>query len=108
MLDTRRYLRAGGVHCPDTSCLSPDIEGGHIEVEAGYAYQPMSCNACGLEWEDQYRLVGILGEDGEDIDPYLPDEDEDELPDEDVLEDYDLMSDLQRAAVLRDLYAGVA
>jgi len=55
--EKKSYVVTGGVSCP--FCRSKDIEGGHIEVDAGSAWQPVTCSACGREWEDVYRLVDI-------------------------------------------------
>jgi len=52
------YLAYGGNHCP--ACGDPDISGDEVTVDAGYAWQEVTCNACGAEWTDQYKLVGYV------------------------------------------------
>ena len=53
------YLKTGGVQCPD--CNSPDITGSQFDVDAGFCYQNVSCNACGAEWTDEYELTTVTG-----------------------------------------------
>lgn len=51
------YIEHSGVRCPH--CGDENIEGGFIEINAGQARQPISCNACGAKWTDVYRLDHI-------------------------------------------------
>ncbi|MHC4093936.1 MAG: hypothetical protein ACYSVY_27300 [Planctomycetota bacterium] len=53
----RRYLDGGGVHCP--FCESDDIEGGFVEIDAGYTHQSIHCLKCGKEWNDVYKLHDV-------------------------------------------------
>lgn len=53
----KTYLEGGGVHCP--FCSSEDIEGGHLEVDAGFCTQRISCLVCHRSWWDTYKLVGV-------------------------------------------------
>lgn len=48
--------------CP--KCGSSDIEGESVEVCAGTAEQPVSCNACDSTWTERYalELVDIHGQ----------------------------------------------
>ena len=55
----KKYLESGYSRCPYPDCLSQDIEGGFVEVDANGAHQECSCNTCGRSWTDQYRLVGV-------------------------------------------------
>lgn len=55
---TKKYVAQGGVRCP--VCNSENIEGSSIEVDAGGAYQEMTCTDCGEEWQDVYRLIDIF------------------------------------------------
>lgn len=63
----------GGVCCP--RCGGNEIEGNDgVEIDAGIAWQDVTCLTCDLEWRGQYNLVGIqmlrpnlLGPDGEFI-----------------------------------------
>lgn len=66
VLDTRekllpaqvaQYLTCGGASCP--SCLGTTLDGGSVDINEGRAFQRVTCNDCGLEWEDGYQLVGI-------------------------------------------------
>jgi len=53
----KRYIRNGGSACP--VCAGSDFEGGAVEIDAGYAIQPIYCNECGASWADRYRLSDI-------------------------------------------------
>lgn len=55
-LPPRDYMATGGILCP--VCHSQDIEGGAVEIDAGTAYQAVTCHECEAEWSDVYRLVG--------------------------------------------------
>lgn len=52
-----KYIASGGVICP--ACGSHDIGGASIGVEAGHAFQNVSCNDCGADWTDEYILTSI-------------------------------------------------
>lgn len=51
------YKAAGGNICP--CCKSCDITGEMVEIEAGTAWQHVSCNDCGAAWRDDYTLTGF-------------------------------------------------
>jgi Zn finger protein HypA/HybF involved in hydrogenase expression len=53
----REYVKEKYGHCP--YCGSDDIEGGFIEVNDNYCWQPITCNNCEKEWNDLYTLTGI-------------------------------------------------
>ena len=55
--EDKKYLDSGANNCP--VCDSIELTGGPVEVDSGYAHQPMLCNKCNSEWEDVYRLTGI-------------------------------------------------
>ena len=55
--DVGANLRAGGCCCP--FCGNEDIVGGSVEVDAGIAWQEVTCNACDKAWRDQYSLTGF-------------------------------------------------
>ena len=57
MIDKDTYIKAKGLRCP--FCESESIEGGFIQVEAGEAFQDMSCSQCQGKWQDVYRLVDV-------------------------------------------------
>lgn len=52
------YLASGGVFCP--KCRSTDIEGGVMmsSGDSGHS-QPICCNACGFQWQDEHGLQSI-------------------------------------------------
>jgi hypothetical protein len=53
----RRYLETGGARCP--FCGNGLIDGHQVEVEAGSAYQEVTCPECGEAWKDCYTLTSI-------------------------------------------------
>jgi len=53
----KEYVDSDGVHCP--YCHSTDIEGGSVNVDAGTAWQEISCIECGESWQDVYMLTSI-------------------------------------------------
>ena len=55
MLDKKRHEKKIGLSCP--SCGSSSIQGGFVEIEAGRAYQEMSCTECDATWRDVYELT---------------------------------------------------
>jgi len=57
MIDKATYIKAKGLVCPH--CGAESIEGGFIQVEAGEAFQGMSCSQCQGKWQDVYRLVDV-------------------------------------------------
>jgi hypothetical protein len=58
MIDKATYIRAKGLIC--LYCGSEAIEGGFIEIDAGEAFQNMSCSQCRGKWQDVYRLVDVV------------------------------------------------
>ena len=58
MIDKETYIKAKGLRCP--FCGAESIEGGFIQVEAGEAFQDMSCSQCQGKWQDVYRLVDVV------------------------------------------------
>lgn len=53
------YIKAGGVHCP--YCKAGDhLECSRFDVGFGEAHQRISCGACGADWVDSYKLVGVI------------------------------------------------
>jgi len=54
----REHVASGGDRCP--SCGDSEIQGDFVVTGNGVAQQSMSCNACGAEWTDQYKLTGYL------------------------------------------------
>jgi hypothetical protein len=55
-MTSAEYLEQGGTVCP--FCKSHDIEGQEVNIDAGTAWQDVSCNQCGEEWQDTYTLTG--------------------------------------------------
>jgi hypothetical protein len=55
--EVRSYIDEGGSRC--LKCHDNDIDGWHVEVDAGGAWQHIVCNNCGAEWNDIYELVDV-------------------------------------------------
>lgn len=55
--DPQEKYRANPCHCPH--CGSEDVEGGEVNVDAGGAWQEVTCNECGATWNDVYKLTGF-------------------------------------------------
>lgn len=53
---TQDVFLANPCKCP--ACGSDQVEGGSIEVNAGGAYQAVSCKDCQATWNEVYKLVG--------------------------------------------------
>ncbi|MDO7085533.1 hypothetical protein WNY51_18100 [Pseudocolwellia sp. AS88] len=47
-------------HYPNKACRSTDIDGESISVEGAYAVQDVSCNECGTQWKDTFKLTGFV------------------------------------------------
>ena len=56
MMSSDEYVINGGVHCPD--CGSTEITTGRMQTDIGIAWQDCTCDDCGTEWTDQYKLIG--------------------------------------------------
>lgn len=54
----KEYLKAGGTFCP--FCRGEDISGEPVEIDAGWAYQEMSCAVCEGAWQDEYKLKNVV------------------------------------------------
>lgn len=52
----QEYRELGGGRCP--YCHSDNITGDAIEVDGSIAWQPVSCDDCGKDWEENYSLIG--------------------------------------------------
>ena len=52
------YVAAKGLYCP--CCNSIDVSGGQVQVEAGIAWQEVTCSDCGASWNDQYTLTSYV------------------------------------------------
>lgn len=50
------YVRNGGVKCP--FCRSKSIYGDSVEIDAGSAWQRITCVDCDRSWNDVYSLNG--------------------------------------------------
>lgn len=53
----KKYIESKGTKCP--LCRSDQLEGSSIEIDAGYAWQPITCLDCKACWNDIYNLVDI-------------------------------------------------
>ena len=58
VIDKVRYIEAKGLICP--YCGRESVEGRFIWVEAGEAFQAMSCSLCEGKWQDVYRLIDLV------------------------------------------------
>jgi len=52
------HVSRGGECCPNCGCT--EITGQFVETGGGAAQQEMSCENCGAEWTDVYKLTGYL------------------------------------------------
>lgn len=53
------YVKSGGVRCINPDCLSENIEGYSVEIDASVATQEVSCNECDWSWRDEYTLTNV-------------------------------------------------
>ncbi len=61
----KRYLASGGDDCPFCGAESIELNfGEHEPMAEGLLEQKCTCEACGRQWVDTYRLVQV-----ESIDP---------------------------------------
>ncbi|EFK08852.1 conserved domain protein [delta proteobacterium NaphS2] len=61
MLEKEHQEKEKGLSCP--SCGSFSVQGGFVEIEAGRAYQRMSCTECDAKWRDVYELTDRITDD---------------------------------------------
>lgn len=54
----REHVANDGDRCPNCGCT--EITGQFVETGGGAAQQEMSCENCGAEGEDQYKLTGYV------------------------------------------------
>jgi len=59
-MDKRAYIKGKGMTCP--FCGAGHIQGGFVQIEAGKAFQEMSCTECERRWKDVYQLVDIVAD----------------------------------------------
>lgn len=57
MLTNKEYLDECGQVCPH--CSSINLSGDHVQIDAGSAWQDITCDDCGKEWQDTYTLTGF-------------------------------------------------
>jgi len=58
MLTSKEYAEKLGRFCPQCGS-EDDIEGNQVEIDAGGAWQEISCLGCGATWDDVYVLTGF-------------------------------------------------
>lgn len=58
-LTSDEYVEEHGRGCPN--CRSGNVLGGAFEVEDERCWQNITCQSCGFEWNDLYRLAGYEG-----------------------------------------------
>lgn len=51
------YINAKGNHCPH--CGSKSISAGSLQADGGEAWQEVTCDTCGEQWNDIYKLTNI-------------------------------------------------
>ena len=57
-MSEKDYVMRSGIPCP--FCESEDVDTtGPVQTDIGVAWQPVFCNDCGKEWNDQYTLTGF-------------------------------------------------
>lgn len=54
-MTSNEYVKAGGTKCP--VCQSDSITGYGVEIDENGATQHVSCDDCGAEWTDVYKLI---------------------------------------------------
>jgi transcription elongation factor Elf1 len=55
--EQREWYLNHSANCP--FCHSGQIEGGSVEIDAGGAWQEVSCVECGEQWVDIYKLIDV-------------------------------------------------
>ena len=58
MIDKKAYINAKGLTC--LFCGAESVQGGFVQIEAGKAFQEMSCTECEGAWLDVYKLVEVI------------------------------------------------
>lgn len=53
-----QYAAQCGLRCPNCKSAALSGDGGGFGFKAGGVCLRVSCNDCGAEWEDQYKLTG--------------------------------------------------
>lgn len=56
MKSQREYIRTSS-RCP--CCDDSNVEGGFVEIDAGAAWQNVTCINCSFSWTDNYKLIGF-------------------------------------------------
>ena len=51
------YINSKGSHCPH--CGSTSLSAGGLHAEGGEAWQETTCETCGEQWNDIYKLSNI-------------------------------------------------
>ena len=44
--------------CPE--CGSDEVTGGNVDIEDPWAYQPVSCDVCGCNWQSSYKFDSYI------------------------------------------------
>lgn len=57
MLTQSQLANYKGSTCP--FCGATDITGGHVDLDEFQAWQDVTCNACGSDWQDLYTRTRI-------------------------------------------------
>lgn len=56
VMSEAEYVEHRGLMCP--VCKSENIEAEEVNIDAGTAWQEISCKNCNSRWEDSYTLTG--------------------------------------------------
>lgn len=56
-MSQEEYVKKRGLQCPN--CASDQLEGDSVEIDAGIAWQKVSCLDCDSSWTDCYDLTGF-------------------------------------------------
>lgn len=59
------YVHNGGTTCPWPDCESNDIESDKHKKTYDDSDSPITCNGCGREWTELYRLTGVSIDEGQ-------------------------------------------
>ena len=57
----QKYVEGGGDHCP--FCGRDTLSGGDRDMDGGIMSQEVTCESCGKEWQDLYKLYDIYVDD---------------------------------------------
>lgn len=56
VMTSEQYVATRGCYCPN--CGSEEMDNSSVQIDAGDAWQPMTCLECGATWNDVFKLIG--------------------------------------------------